>query len=90
MEVASMDESMSARAGSTIDVTFRARPDSSCQLDLRYTNGEHAERLMPALADESGLVSWRWQTDDNASGRIAQAYVVCSGGQRGEAKIEII
>jgi hypothetical protein len=79
-----------AQAGSKTVAVFQARPDSTCQLEVAYDNGLPSQRLAPAIADRIGRVSWSWTTNDEAAGAIATAYVVCSGGQRGEAEIAIV
>jgi hypothetical protein len=87
--VAPVDVPRRVRAGTRITAVFQARPDSSCQLEVFDEHGDSWERLPPAIADASGRVSWTWSTTDVDAGRVATAYVVCSGGQRGQATIAI-
>ncbi|HEV3364663.1 MAG TPA: hypothetical protein VG795_11115 [Acidimicrobiia bacterium] len=77
--------------GSTATLTFRTRPGSSCQVEMRAssTNGTGGQRLPAAVANDAGLVSWSWNVSSNAPPGPATAYVVCSGGQRGQADLRI-
>jgi hypothetical protein len=88
--VAPVDVPRRAQAGVRIRAVFQARPNSSCQLELFDEEGHRWDRLAPAVADGMGRVSWSWVTEDDDAGRVATAYVVCSGGQRGEAEIAIV
>ena len=78
-----------AARGQTVTATFRTRPGSSCQLEVRDAAGSAAQRLAPVLADDQGLVSWSWTVPGNAVPGPSSAFVSCSGGARGQATVEV-
>jgi hypothetical protein len=77
--------------GQATTATFRTRPGSTCQLDVRYANGPGTdnERMPPATANADGDVTWTWTVSGAAEPGDAAADVVCSGGAKGEARIAI-
>ena len=81
----------SVTPGETATATFRTRPGSTCQMDLQFAGGSGADdqRLEPATADVAGQVSWTWKVASDAAPGDAHAFVVCSGGARGEASIKV-
>jgi hypothetical protein len=89
--VAALAVAPTVERGKTATLTFRTRPGSSCQVEMRPSgsNGEGGDRLPAAVANDAGLVSWAWNVSSNAAPGPAVAYVVCSGGQRGQAEVRI-
>lgn len=76
--------------GQTVTLTFRTRPGSSCQVEMRVPNGNGGgQRLPAAVANDAGLVAWAWNVSSKLDAGPATAYVVCSGGQRGQAQMQI-
>jgi len=75
-----------AEAGRRITSVFQTRPDASCQMEIAYENRARNQLLAPVVAGHDGLVSWTWIPDGRGT---AVTRVVCSGGQRGEARIRI-
>ena len=77
------------RRGESVTAAFRSRPGSACQLELRNAEGGGSQRLGPSVADPGGQVSWTWTVGGDLSRGQAGAYVVCSGGARGEAELTV-
>lgn len=76
--------------GQTVTLTFRTRPGSSCQVEMRVANADGGgQRLPAAVANDAGLVAWAWNVSSKLDAGPATAYVVCSGGQRGQAQMQI-
>jgi hypothetical protein len=78
--------------GQVATATFRTRPGTSCQLDVRYASGpgtDSNQRLSPVTADAGGDVSWTWTVSGAAAPGDAAADVVCSGGAKGQARITV-
>lgn len=76
-------------AGEQTSAIFQTRPRHSCQMELQYPGSGNNQRLEPAVADETGKVSWNWTVSDKAKEGRARVYVLCSGGQRGEVVITV-
>lgn len=81
----------SVERGKTVTLTFRTRPGSSCQVEMRLasTKDDGGVRLPAAVANDAGLVSWAWNVSSDANTGPATAFVVCSGGQRGQADLRV-
>jgi hypothetical protein len=70
---------------------FRTRPGSSCQVEVQPANRPRdRERLPIRVADDTGLVSWRWSVAPDAPRGAARATVVCSGGASAEVTFQIV
>ena len=77
------------KRGERATAAFRSRPGTSCQIEVRYQDEADAQRLPVAVADPEGAVSWTWTVDPGVDPGAATAFVVCSGGSRGEARITV-
>jgi hypothetical protein len=87
-EVAVLSAPRRVAPGRVVRAVFRARPDSSCQIAIRYPDGR-VERREVVVVDRLGLVSWRWVVPVTTKAGSLVADVVCSGGERGQAQIAV-